>query len=208
MNQIFEVNIINNLQHESVFVQIRSNKTLSQHTLPYQHASTKIANKNPHINKANIITSHMNSNINRHHKQPALSGLSGLSDIYGTPTPVGQYQRYRNQHRRTYMNMGVNMNNKIITKEEKEPNIVPVVINPLEKELGIGSSTKVYPGFVRIAPFQSLPMPVVMVKNGNSYIVFLTVYVEDSVSNKIICLANQLPINRQNIEIKRAENGN
>eukprot|EP01084_Bolivina_argentea_P302807 522719_1 len=137
MNQIFEVNIINNLQHESVFVQIRSdlndNKTLTQHTLPYQHANTRIANKNPHTNKANIINSHMN--INHQQLQPGLSALSGLSDIYGTKTPVGQYQRYINQHRRTYMNMGVNMNKKIITKEEKEANIVPVVINPLEKEL-------------------------------------------------------------------------
>ncbi len=91
MNQIFEVNVINNLEHEPIFVQIRSdlnyNKTLTQHTLPYQHANTRIANKNPHINKANIINSHMN--INHQQLQPC------LSDINGTTTPVGQYQIYK-----------------------------------------------------------------------------------------------------------------
>eukprot|EP01084_Bolivina_argentea_P090139 162474_1 len=167
MNQIFEVNVVNNLEHESIFVQIRSdlnyNKRLKQHTLPYQHANPRITNKNVH--KGNIMNSHMNIN---HHQQATLSGLSDINST--TTTPVGQYQRYINQHRHTYMNMGTaDRTNKInvITKEEKEANIVE------KKEIG-NSSTEVYPGFVRISAFQSLPMPVVINnksfgQNANSY---------------------------------------
>eukprot|EP01084_Bolivina_argentea_P135433 238636_1 len=138
MHQIFEINVINNLERESILVQIKSELNYKR-DIPIQH-------------------------------QPQLQPL-------------------------------ITTTNDNHNKQE-EPSIIEPVIN------------KEKTGFVRIAPFQSLPIPA-LISNGigicpkdHITYAFITVYVEDITSSKLICLANQLQINRQNIEIKRSQNGN
>ncbi len=111
------------------------------------------------------------------------------------PTPTHTNQRLQPPSK--------NMTQKLKT-DKKNTNPVSKT-NDIVAAGGDERNIKVYPGFVRIAPSQSLPIPIV-INNGNN-IAFLTCYVEDLMSNKVICLANQLQINRQNIEIKRSKNG-
>ncbi len=66
-----------------------------------------------------------------------------------------------------------------------------------EMEHPFANNDIILPGFVRIAPCQTLPIPVLLNNKYNGWIAFVTIYVEDIVNNKIICLANQLQINRQ-----------
>eukprot|EP01084_Bolivina_argentea_P302810 522725_1 len=171
---IFEVNVRNNLHRCAVFVRVKSELQ------PYGgniNMDILYGTRDYYeIDNNNIVAPNMNINALGYHPQ--------LAADYNYNIPLAEIK------------------DDVSTSPPTPP---PMQIDNI---VTMSDNINVYPGFVRISAFQSLPMPVVINnksfgQNANSYIVFLTVYVEDSVSNKIICLANQLPINRQNIEIKR-----
>lgn len=79
--------------------------------------------------------------------------------------------------------------------------------NKISQKSSLASSQvdnkKIDPGFVRIAPWQSLSIPVVV--ESESQIAYITVNVMTEEGEKL-CIANQLQINSSHIEVVKIDN--
>eukprot|EP01084_Bolivina_argentea_P314820 545323_1 len=97
-----------------------------------------------------------------------------------------------------------NLQRNILSTQQSGTNINSSLSKESDKTKELSSSlatnTIMEPGFVRIAPLQSISIPVIVAYE--SQVVYITVYIENANSDKLF-ISNGLQINRQHIDIIR-----
>eukprot|EP01084_Bolivina_argentea_P263964 446971_1 len=98
----------------------------------------------------------------------------------------------------------IKSNHEIMDNEHLLPNDKILHSKSDEKQCEFKQQTSLPSNYVRISSNGSYSIPV---RVDNKYqISFITVYVEDSITNKLSCICNNLQMNRQFIEINRDTN--